>query len=261
MLRTPARIATLLLLALLLGGCASQGALQGETYDPLEPGNRVVYGFNDSIDRHVLAPTARGWARITPSFVRTGLSNFFHNAGYPNVVLNDLLQGKFQRGALDTGRFLTNTTLGVLGLWDPASHLGMPPHDEDLGQSFGVWGAGPGAYLVLPLFGPNSVRDVGGIPVAALTDVLNYTVSGGALIGLRVVEVINRRAELERAVRIRDEAALDPYLFTREAWLQMRRTRIHDGNPPIEYYDDELFEDDPYLDEDPTEHARAQGTR
>lgn len=237
------RLGAAVLLGLALAGCASQPVAEGETYDPLEEVNRDVYAFNDGLDRYVLAPAARGWTAVTPQFVRTGVDNFIDNAGYINVILNDFLQGKPAQGVRDTGRFLTNSTIGVLGLFDVATHLGMPAHDEDFGQTLGTWGSDQGAYLMLPAFGPSSSRDITSYPVAALTNVLNYTLDGGVLLGLKVLDAVNTRAQLDKAVKIRDQAALDPYLFTREAWIQHRRQLVYDGNPPLEYYD-EFFEDE-----------------
>ena len=137
----------------------------GTERDPLECVNRKIFWFNDKVDVYVLAPVARGWEKVSPHCVRTSVSNFFGNLRFPIVTVNDLLQGKVKDGASDVGRFGVNTTVGVLGLFDPASGWGLVKHDEDFGQTLGVWGVPPGAYLVLPLLGPSDPRDAAGFAV------------------------------------------------------------------------------------------------
>jgi len=229
-----------LLGGLLLAGCASQPT-EGPAYDPLEDANRTVYGFNETVDTYALAPTARGWTAITTPEMRRGVGNFFSNLSYPGVAINNLLQGKPELATRDTIRFMVNSTLGIGGLFDPATAMGLKKHNEDLGQTLAVWGVDSGPFLMLPLLGPSNVRDTSQYPASAYTDVLYY-VSWDALAtgGLSVLNVVNTRAQLDRAVAIRDQAALDPYAFTRSSYRQLRRNRIHDGNPPKE--------EDPYGD-------------
>lgn len=231
--RRAARAATALLAVALLAGCASAPADPQATNDPLEDTNRTIYAFNETVDEYALAPAARAWTWATPAGFRRGVGNFFDNLSYPGTVLNNLLQGKGEAATRDTIRFVINSTLGLAGFLDPASDMGLEKHSEDFGQTLGVWGADAGPFLMLPLLGPSSGRDVTQYPVSWYTDVLTYApvdaVTSG---GLLVVNVVNTRAQLDRAVSIRDEAALDPYTFTRSSYRQMRLNRVYDGNPP-----------------------------
>ena len=223
------------LTVLFLNGCASNQ--QTSPGDPYEATNRKIYNFNDSIDRNVFQPLARGYVNITPDPVRSGITNFFSNVGYINVIANDLLQGKVGQFAQDTGRFVVNSTVGLGGLFDPASDLGLQANNEDLGQTFGVWGAGEGAYLNIPLVGPSSVRDAPGFISAMALNPLTY-LNPVVTIPAGFVNAVNARANLLEATSIRDQAALDPYTFVREAYRQQREFLIHDGNPPGDDFDD-----------------------
>lgn len=224
------------LLALLLAMTLLSGCATTQTSDSFESASRVSYDANDSLDKAVLQPVARGYARYTPKPVRVGVTNFFDNITYLNVILNDLLQGKFGQALSDSGRFVINTTVGVLGLFDVATSLGFEEHDEDLGQTFGAWGAGEGTYMVLPFFGPNSLRDAPDLVTSSYMNPLFYLTST-ITIPLTVLNVINQRANLLEASTVRDEAALDPYTFTREAYRQQRLYDIYDGNPPDQGFD------------------------
>lgn len=232
-----ARILALVLTLVLVAGCASTPG--GDPSDPYEGTNRKIYNFNDSIDRNVLQPVARGYVNVAPEPMRNGVTNFFDNVGYLNVIANDLLQGKPGQFLSDTGRFVVNSTIGLGGLFDPAKEMGLEAHDEDLGQTFGVWGAGEGAYLNIPLAGPSSFRDAPGFISAMLLNPLTY-LNPIVTIPLNVVGAVNTRANLLEATNIRDQAALDPYTFVREAYRQQREFRIHDGNPPGDGFDDYL---------------------
>jgi phospholipid-binding lipoprotein MlaA len=240
------RFAATLSLVLLLGGCAHRPP--DEPLDPLEPVNRGIFKFNRVADRYVLRPVAKGYRNYTPNEFRVGVNNFLDNLFYPTVIVNDLLQGKFVQGGKDTARFVINTTVGIVGLMDVATPLGLPRNDEDLGQTFGKWGAGEGIYLMLPLLGPSNARDlVGGIgdsftgptPIADLADaytVTDYEVSDAADYGLTALGVLDLRARLLDADRMLDEQ-LDPYLFVRTAYLQRRQSLVFDGNPPKQKFD------------------------
>ncbi|MDA0823643.1 MAG: VacJ family lipoprotein [Proteobacteria bacterium] len=230
-------IVGLLTLLSLITGCASTP--NGDPGDPYEATNRKIYNFNDSIDRNVLQPVARGYVTVAPKPVRSGVTNFFDNVGYINVILNDALQGKPGQFFSDTGRFVVNSTIGLGGLFDPAKEMGLMAHDEDLGQTFGVWGAGEGAYLNIPLAGPSSFRDAPGFLSALLLNPLTY-LNPIVTLPLSVVNAVNIRANLLEATNIRDQAALDPYTFVREAYRQQREFRIYDGNPPGDGFDDYL---------------------
>lgn len=243
----------LLIVALLaLGGCASTGE-NADPNDPIEPTNREVYDFNDSLDRSVFKPVAQTYADVTAPEFRKAMTNFFNNVNYLNVILNDLLQFKLLQFLSDSGRLVVNTTLGMGGLLDPATDLGLERNDEDLGQTFGRWGADEGAYLVLPLVGPNSVRDAPNLVVAVLLNPLTY-LAAPITVPMAALNAVNTRAGLLDATEFRDQAALDPYTFVREAYRQRRDYLIYDGNPPPSEFD--AFLD---LDEFEAELEEADG--
>jgi phospholipid-binding lipoprotein MlaA len=203
--------------------------------DPLEAFNRSMYEFNDWFDYYVGKPVAKGYRAVLPTPVRRSFSNFFYNLREPIVIVNDLLQGKLAQAASDTGRFVTNTLVGILGLFDPASHIGMPRHDEDFGQTFGLWGVGDGPYLVLPFLGPRNLRDTVGLvgDWQLWAPNLAEAVSTGERNTLVVVDFVDTRAALLDATDILEMAAgQDPYVFVREAYRQRRQYLIYDGKVP-----------------------------
>lgn len=213
--------------------------------DPLEVVNRPIYVANDFLDDYVGEPVSRFYIDYTPEPIRTSISNFFDNVTYLNVILNDFLQGKGKQGLEDSGRLLINSTFGAFGLFDVATPLGLEKHEEDFGQTLAVWGLWQGPYLVLPLIGPNTVRDVPDLGVSTVTNILFY-VSNPVAVPVAMLGFIDKRSRLDQAVRFRDEAAVEPYLFTREAYLQHRNFLIYDGNPPIN--EDDLFLDDSFAE-------------
>lgn len=233
-------------IALALGGCASQNAATAEPYDPLQPMNRVFYKFNDLGDRYLLRPLAVGYKRSLPEQIRTGIQNIFSNLLYPVTIANAFLQGKFKQSGRDGARFLLNTTVGLGGLFDPASRVGLAENDEDFGQTLAVWGVGNGPYLVLPVFGPSTVRNAVGDAVdAPLSPFLSIT--DGELdwtLGAWVLYQVDRRSGFLDADDQVFEA-YDPYIFVRDAYLQNRRYRSLDGNVP----EDDSYLDDSYLEE------------
>ena len=218
---------------------ASQGlpAEDDEENDPFETFNRAVYTFNDYFDRAILKPVAKGYDFIMPSFIKTGISNLFRNLFEPTVIINDVLQGKFKQSASDTGRFVVNSTVGLLGLFDVAKHLNMPAHNEDFGQTLGVWGLKDGPYLVLPFFGPSSIRDGVGLVADWKTDPVYYIEDDTARWGTRALRFVDTRAQFLGASNILEQATDDPYLFVREAYRQKRRNLIYDGQPPARKFD------------------------
>ncbi|OAI05842.1 ABC transporter [Methylomonas methanica] len=239
----------LLTSALLMPGCASTekhdelSVYEAGHADPYEGFNRSMYGFNMTLDKYFFKPVSDGYKFITPDFMETGVNNFFTNLKGINVVLNDVLQGKFQQSASDAGRFLTNTTVGVGGLIDVASEVGLKNNVEDFGQTLAVWGVGQGAYLVLPVFGPTTIRDGG-------AGILDRAANPGTYVpGTGILEGINDRANAEGALNFINEAALDPYVFTRESFLQYRRNLVNDGKNDSASYD---------LDIDPTADVSAE---
>ena len=202
--------------------------------DPLEPFNRGVYQFNDALDKAIVKPVAQAYRAVIPQFIRSSVSNFFSNINDIVVGLNNLLQGKFTAAYSDLGRVAMNSTLGVLGLFDIATEAGMERHEEDFGQTLGYWGVGDGPFLVLPLFGPSNIRDGVGRFVDSRTDVVTYIDPSRARNQLWLTRGVNRRAELLDASTVLQTAALDPYEFVRDAYLQRRRNLIYDGAPPAD---------------------------
>ncbi|MFA5983047.1 MAG: VacJ family lipoprotein [Methylococcaceae bacterium] len=228
--------ATVLFYAILVGlfvnlsGCATTGDNKPEVevnkLDPYEGFNRRVFGFNDSVDSYVAKPISDAYLYVTPKFVQTGVANFFTNLKNINVVLNDFLQAKFSQGAADTGRFAVNSTFGLVGLFDIAKELGLEQHEEDFDQTLAVWGVPPGSYLVLPFLGPSTTR---GVPGAVFDTATNPTSYIGAPVQL--ISLLNTRANAEGSLKFINEAALDPYVFTREAFFQWRKNLAVDGKP------------------------------
>ncbi|MFZ5498998.1 MAG: MlaA family lipoprotein [Pseudomonadota bacterium] len=212
----------------LLTGCATSG----NPKDPIEGFNRAMFAFNDGLDTVLIKPVAKGYDAVLPAPVRTGVTNFFGNIADLFIGVNNLLQGKPGQALSDFGRVVINSTIGILGLFDVATEAGLEKHEEDFGQTFGRWGVGDGAYVVIPFFGPRTVRDTVGLvldvkadPVANLSDVATRN----SLLALRVID---NRADLLPADKVIEEAALDKYSYIRDGYLQRRRNLIHDGNPP-----------------------------
>ncbi len=208
--------------------------------DPFEGFNRAVFQFNDVADRYALKPLARGYRYVTPDPLEAGLARAFDNVAEPVNVLNNLLQGKFSRAANDTGRFLLNSTFGLLGLMDVAGDLGLEQGDgEDFGQTLGVWGVESGPYLVLPFLGPSTVRDTPSRFVDSRTNPLGYldpVSTRNSLYGLRL---LSDRAQLMESERL---LSGDKYLFTRDVYLQRRRHLVNDGRVEDSFgsdYDDD----------------------
>lgn len=238
----------LLVCALLFTGCASMRTNDAsiDKVDPNEETNRKFYNFTDMVDRNVLAPVADVYIKYVPDPMQRSIGNFYDNLAYPNVILNDFLQGKVRQGFQDSLRFVVNSTIGVGGLFDMAAPMGLPQHDEDFGQTLGVWGVDTGSYLFVPLIGPSTYRDAPGIPVSVFSNLLFYAGSfaSTAIVGpVTVLSIIDKRARLSGPMRVRDQAALDPYLFVREGFLQQRKHLIYDGDPPPESYDDSIYDD------------------
>lgn len=195
--------------------------------DPWEGFNRKVFAFNDAADRYVLKPVAKGYRAVTPQFVEDGVHNMFTNVGEVGSVLNSVLQAKFAHGAEDTGRFLINSTVGLLGFFDVAAKLGLQPHDEDFGQTLGYWGVKSGPYVVLPLLGSRTVRDAFGSVPDAYTDVVPYLIehvpTRNEVLAGRVVDTRVSLLDAEELV------SGDRYIFLRDAYLQRRQYLLNDG--------------------------------
>lgn len=221
----------LVFLSWLISGCAIPQTKQ----DPLENFNRNVYAFNDGIDKLLVKPVAETYKTIVPEPVDHGVSNFFSNINDMVVVANDLLQLKFKQAASDTGRFLLNSTVGLLGIFDVASELGLNKHQEDFGQTLGYWGINSGPYLVLPFLGPSTARDAVGLGADSLFDPLFYAGAqtfDPTYVTPYVVKGVDIRADLLGAEKILQVAALDEYSYIRDAYLARREYLVHDGRPP-----------------------------
>ena len=236
---TRLHIAVISVCALLFAGCASTNAPKA---DPFEGLNRATYKFNDTVDEAVLKPVAKGYQAVTPQFVRAGISNAFTNIGDVGTAVNNLLQGKPGNAFSDAGRFIVNSTFGILGLFDLATPMGLEKHSEDFGQTLGKWGVESGPYIVIPLMGPATLRDVAARPVDAYTGYFRYLDHIPTRNSTFGVEIIDLRANLLGASDTLDTAALDKYQFMRDAFLQRRLSQVYDGKVPQEKRD--KLEDD-----------------
>lgn len=243
-------ISALMLFTLLSSGCTT---LKGPPNpdDPYESFNRAMYEFNDTLDIYVLKPVSKGYQAVTPDVVDKGVTNFFSNLDDILVMFNDLLQLKFAQFASDSARFVFNTTFGLLGLIDVSTGFGLPKHEEDFGQTMGYWGIESGPYLVLPVFGPSSIRDGIGFVVDSETElnIIYENMSEAHIWGTYSLKYIDKRADLLKATNIVEETAPDPYSFIRDAWVQRRQNLVYDGNPPDDFNEGELFEDDLFTDD------------
>lgn len=240
----------------IMAGCTTSAKPIGQETaaspsDPYENINRKIYVFNDTVDDYVSKPVSDAYKAVTPVFMQNGVSNFFNNLQTINVVFNDFLQAKFSQGTQDTERFLLNTTLGIAGFFDIAQTVGLEQNDEDFEQTLAVWGVPQGSYLVIPFVGPITVR---GIPAAIFDTAANpVTYVGAPLLSnyigapIQALSLINKRANAEGALQFINEAALDPYVFTRESFLQWRTHLANDGKtePASDLID---FEDQKEID-------------
>jgi phospholipid-binding lipoprotein MlaA len=218
------------LVALMLSGCATGPNV--DSRDPLEPFNRGMYQFNDTVDRAVVKPVATVYRDVLPSPLRTGVTNFFANLQDAWSVVNNSLQLKGEAAGDSLVRFGVNTFLGLGGVLDIASEMQIERHTEDFGQTLGHWGVGAGPYLVLPLLGPSTLRDTAALPVDAQGNLVSGVSDVSTRNSLTALGLLNRRARLLEATSILDQVALDPYTFTRDAFLQRRQNDVYDGYPP-----------------------------
>ena len=228
--------AALLVAALMLTACAS--GPNANPRDPLEPFNRSMYGFNDAVDRAVIKPVATAYRDVLPSPVRTGVSNFFNNLQDLWSFVNNTLQLKAEGAGNSIVRFGVNTVFGLGGLIDIASEMRIERHSEDFGQTLGRWGVGAGPYLVVPFLGSSTLRDTAALPVDMKGNVVSQVDHVPTRNSATVLNLVDRRSQLLDASQMLDEVALDPYSFTRDAYLQRRRNQVYDGNPP----DEDMYE-------------------
>ena len=228
-------------------GCAGNKTVSGDTseIDPYEEVNRTMFAFNEGLDDYVASPVSDAYRWVVPQFLQIGVSNFFSNLDDINVVLNDLMQGKFQQGAKDMGRFALNSTVGWFGLMDVAKEVGLEKHDEDFAQTLAVWGVPRGPYIVVPLLGPITGRGMPGIVFDTATNPASYV---GFPVSAYFAQRLNERANAEESLQFIDEVALDPYVFTRDSFLQYRNHLINDGKSEVTSnildFEDEIFEED-----------------
>jgi phospholipid-binding lipoprotein MlaA len=212
------------LLLLIVQGCAT--GPNANPADPMEPLNRAVFNFNDGLDRAVLQPVATAYDQVTPSPVKTGVRNFFGNISDVWSVVNNLLQGKLKESLETFMRVSVNSTFGFGGVIDIGTEAGLPRNRQDFGQTLGVWGFDAGPYVVLPLFGPSSVRDTAGRVVDTSADIVSISRNVPTRNSLTVLRLVDTRAQLLGATEILDQAALDKYSFARDLYLQRRASSI-----------------------------------
>jgi phospholipid-binding lipoprotein MlaA len=232
-------------LLLVLAGCASVPSGKPDPRDPWERFNRSVFNFNETLDRAIAKPVAKGYVKVTPRIVRTGISNAYSNLDTVPTVINDLLQGKFRQAGHDSARFLMNSTLGLGGLFDPASAAGLDSNDEDLGQTLGKWGVKAGPYLMLPVLGPSSARDAFSRAADTSLEPVWYLEDDSTRYWIRFGDLLDQRASLlELDAQL--ERSYDRYAFIRNAWIQRREYQVKDGDVDDQSMDlEEEFKDDP----------------
>lgn len=231
--------------SLLIAACAgTQSRHTDPVNDPWEGFNRKMHSFNDTMDRAVARPVAKAYQAVTPKPVQRGVSNFFNNLGYPVTFINQVLQGKFRESGVSTGRFLVNSTIGLLGFFDPATHMGLPNYNEDFGQTLATWGYENSRYLVLPIFGPSTLRDGMALPLDSYFYPVAHVAREDHFYTPYVLNLIQLRAAFLSQGQTLDEA-YDPYTLVRDAWLQNRHYRIHDRNPPMTDYEAMLEDEGP----------------
>lgn len=228
------RLLPLLACAVLLGGCAGTPR---NPDDPLEGYNRAMFAFNEQVDKVVLKPVAEVYDTVVPTPLHIAIGNVFGNLADPWIGVNNLLQGKVADGLGDMMRFLVNSTLGFLGVLDIASEAGLPKHDEDFGQTLGRWGVGEGAYFVLPIFGPRTIRDAVAFPADLAA---NSAWEPGHIPTRNTVTAVRITHERWRALgteKTLEEGTLDKYAYVRDFYLEQRRYKVFDGAPPRVYED------------------------
>ena len=232
------RIAILSLCALTLVGCATVPPSERNPRDPWQRMNRGIFKFNDVFDRGIATPVARTYVRVLPQTIRGGVTNFFNNATYPDVIVNALLQGQLKPFARDTGRFVVNTTIGIAGIFDPASHMGLALEDRDFGQTFGKWGAPSGPFLVLPFLGPSDIRDGLGRAADAYAEPWAYIQNPYWDYGTLLLYEVKVRSDILPLTDMANKT-FDPYAFERNAYLQARDFMVK-GQPAENGAEEEL---------------------
>jgi phospholipid-binding lipoprotein MlaA len=239
-----ALVALLTLMMTAISGCASIPEAQRDARDPWQPYNRAMFRFNTDFDNAFLKPVAQGYQAVMPEPVNHGVTNFFNNVADITSAVNNGLQFKLSRAGTDVSRVAVNTTVGLVGFIDVATNLGIPSYKEDFGQTLGYWGFGDGPYFVMPILGPSSVRDTVGFAGDVFIDPFFSVKADEIYWGFVVLRAIDKRAGLLVAGDLMDQAALDPYVFVRDAYLQRRLNLVHDGNPPVDEEEDLFWGED-----------------
>ncbi len=225
---------------ILTSGCAYQNELINDPIDPLESRNRSIYTFNENLDKAILEPAADGYDYITPNILQKGFNNFFDNLNYPVTIINQALQGNIGESLQDTLRFTINSTLGVFGLFDPATSMGLTEHDEDFGQTLAVWGMKEGPYLMLPFFGPKTLRSLAGDLTDGLFNPLLHINDTNLKIKTNLINILQDRSDLSTLEEELDNS-FDPYQYIKDSYMQNREYKINNGN---------IIEDDEEVDFD-----------
>jgi len=233
----------LVALSVALTGCASSP--NAHPRDPLESFNRGVFQFNDTLDRAVVKPVATAYRDVLPSPVRTGVTNFFNNLQDVWSAVNNALQLKAEGAGNSLVRFGVNTVFGLGGLIDIATDMRIERHTEDFGQTLGYWGVAPGPYLVLPMLGPSTVRDTAALPIDFQGNLVSQVEHVPTRNSATALKLVNLRSQLLQTTDMLEQVALDPYTFTRDAFLQRRRSAVYDGNPPDEADEVPVINDSP----------------
>lgn len=246
------------IISIILGACAGPTSIirdentsDQSDEDPWEPLNRGIYTVNDGLDKVALKPVAKGYRKVLPAFVRRGVANFYANLRTPLTIINQVLQGKARAAFSDTGRLLLNSTVGIGGLFDPATSAGLEQHNEDFGQTLATWGVPDGPFVMVPLLGPRMLRDAVTIPLNLFAHPLFHYENTSVRDKLWGLEAINVRTRLLAADTFLEDS-FDPYVTIRDAYQQNRRYLIYDGEPPEDYdeYLDEFLEEDPAVGKD-----------
>jgi phospholipid-binding lipoprotein MlaA len=243
--RAPSALLLACAAALAAAGCATPG--ETSEADPWEGFNRRIFWFNEQLDEYALEPVARGWDAMTSPRVQRSVDDFFNNLAMPVHLVNNVAQGKLGDAGIELARFVVNTTVGLLGFFDPATGWGLPDKPEDFGQTLAVWGLPSGPYLMLPIFGPSNPRDTVGLVGDGITYEAAYDEAGEVMLGARVIDIVNTRAQLLQPLREARQASVDYYVFVRNAYLQRRRIAIQgqlEQQTPAEQHETDDFYDE-----------------
>lgn len=245
-LRILTKVCLSFLVFLLLSGCATMDTV--DPRDPFEQANRTVYSFNEFMDEHLFDHVSHFYQDITPDLVDRGISNMFSNVRDISVIANDFLQFKLGQAISDVARVVFNSTIGLLGFFDVSSHIGLPKHNEDFGQTLAYWGVGSGPYLVLPFLGPSTVRDGIGYGVDSLINPVSYIGTDASSAGLMALNYVDFKADLLSTGNLIAEAALDKYEFVKNAYLERRNNMVHDREYSEPEFDEKEFDEKEFED-------------